>query len=1313
MSGDTQAKKRKDKKRKKDDEDTVKETTVHAPKQPSAGAAQAAKEPGDVQMHIQSDHGTGGHWCAKVVFFILLAGLGALIGLIIMENQGVSNEDTPLSESRYSEFFNGWVDENRQDDHHHDEVLAAINSLDDHDDEGDAHHAVEDHDGGDDDGHDQDGDDDDHDDGAPYAEEEDHDDDEDGTEVQDDDEDEGPASKLDDDEVEEIYTQQEAAEQQQAAAADDDDDGDDDGQDDDDEDDDAGANDQTNAVDDDDNDDDDDDKKNEETVVGQDNDDDNDQDQDDDDDDDQNDKTEAEDETENEPAGNADDDDDNQNEAANEDDDDDQDDTPFDEVDANDDGDEEEILEVTRGSQLANDDDDDDVDDDDAAFNELVDNDGGEEEYLEKLRAEQQRRAAAEEERRAAAEPEEETSLTVKIFVGVALLGAAHLLLTSPRAPTKKPTNQSDDKSNPKVDHVRSDGAVPANDSVAEQKNAPNVQMTATKTVLDDFVYAGPTEQLLSEQQEEVIEGNVIIFDDNDDAERYSGDDYEYELDELEEAEEEAEPEEDAEEQLLIKQEQEIGAFVPITFEDFSSMYRAPAEPEAVPLQSHQEAALPVQPPPPTNERHSSKKTAKDSLLARSKPPKGAFNKLIYGLHKDPIVIPPDGTEQQQTGAAPVERAENVSAKGEAKTVLTALLAEIPSPPVERVHEHHLPKLVVPPAGTSPGRARTPSPTGQRAARERHVEFLLPVQQPEFELDEPAEFELERSSPAGDNGSKENLFVPDTSEEEELEPNEYAEQYSEYAEEQDEEELAYEEEEELIDDIDSVLLNQYGSDEEEEPLTDDNIPPGGDDEEEASDVDDTDLMRRLEEKYGKLPATGSAASPAATPTEGNDEEDEATAAGWTKIPSRAEEADRSYQEELRRAEQQLDENKPQEALAAFDRILLRTPNSIDALIGRARSLDALAEQRRSNAMLTEAIAAYRKVIEHELSVDDGTLKTVAERCIDRMRFQGQHAQAIEVHNVLIRRFDNEPLYRNQLAVSYLYLNRLAEAKAVLHETLLRWIDNGFALVHYGFVLKTLDQNMELAAQYLQEGIDTGHPGTQDGRFYFQLGDALQRLGRNSEALAVYRKGVQKKLFRSVYQRSLYNVDGLAARPYWTEEQTTHATELELIRAKWREVRDEGLKLLTGAGVFVNESENLRDRGDWKQLELFSRGARVERNCARAPYTCRLVEQYFPAARTCKRGQVKFSVMHPGTHVWPHCGPTNCRVRAHLGLRVPPGTYIRVAEETRSWENGKWLIFDDSFEHEVWHNGTETRLVLIVDFWHPELTESQRRTLSPI
>jgi aspartate beta-hydroxylase len=50
---------------------------------------------------------------------------------------------------------------------------------------------------------------------------------------------------------------------------------------------------------------------------------------------------------------------------------------------------------------------------------------------------------------------------------------------------------------------------------------------------------------------------------------------------------------------------------------------------------------------------------------------------------------------------------------------------------------------------------------------------------------------------------------------------------------------------------------------------------------------------------------------------------------------------------------------------------------------------------------------------------------------------------------------------------------------------------------------------------------------------------------------------------------------------------------------------------------------------------------------------------------------------------------------------------------RSWQEGEWLIFDDSFEHEVHHNGTNTRLVLIVDVWHPDLTVKEQNTLDPI
>ena len=39
---------------------------------------------------------------------------------------------------------------------------------------------------------------------------------------------------------------------------------------------------------------------------------------------------------------------------------------------------------------------------------------------------------------------------------------------------------------------------------------------------------------------------------------------------------------------------------------------------------------------------------------------------------------------------------------------------------------------------------------------------------------------------------------------------------------------------------------------------------------------------------------------------------------------------------------------------------------------------------------------------------------------------------------------------------------------------------------------------------------------------------------------------------------------------------------------------------------------------------------------------------------------------------------------------------------RRWEVGKALLFDDSFEHEVWNNDTTARYVLHVDVWHPGL-----------
>ena len=57
---------------------------------------------------------------------------------------------------------------------------------------------------------------------------------------------------------------------------------------------------------------------------------------------------------------------------------------------------------------------------------------------------------------------------------------------------------------------------------------------------------------------------------------------------------------------------------------------------------------------------------------------------------------------------------------------------------------------------------------------------------------------------------------------------------------------------------------------------------------------------------------------------------------------------------------------------------------------------------------------------------------------------------------------------------------------------------------------------------------------------------------------------------------------------------------------------------------------------------------------------------------------------------------------HLGLVTPSGPTLRIGEQLLEWKAGEAFVFDDSLEHEVWHNGTELRGVLYLNFWHPQL-----------
>lgn len=183
-------------------------------------------------------------------------------------------------------------------------------------------------------------------------------------------------------------------------------------------------------------------------------------------------------------------------------------------------------------------------------------------------------------------------------------------------------------------------------------------------------------------------------------------------------------------------------------------------------------------------------------------------------------------------------------------------------------------------------------------------------------------------------------------------------------------------------------------------------------------------------------------------------------------------------------------------------------------------------------------------------------------------------------------------------------------------------------------------------------------------------------------------------------RTIGSFPGLRRQAVWDPLAFPLVQALEssadLIRAEIAELNE---------AYFHEEAESIRREGAWDVFMLYERGKKNFDNCARCPVTTKLIERY-DTMRTVG-GLIYVSKMRAHTHIDSHRGPTNLRLRCHLGLDIPVGDCgIRVGHQKLTWNVGKCIIFDDFFEHEAWNNTDVDRIVLIVDIWHPEIEEDE-------
>jgi len=163
---------------------------------------------------------------------------------------------------------------------------------------------------------------------------------------------------------------------------------------------------------------------------------------------------------------------------------------------------------------------------------------------------------------------------------------------------------------------------------------------------------------------------------------------------------------------------------------------------------------------------------------------------------------------------------------------------------------------------------------------------------------------------------------------------------------------------------------------------------------------------------------------------------------------------------------------------------------------------------------------------------------------------------------------------------------------------------------------------------------------------------------------------------------------------------------------------------------------LKKQGDWRELWVYPQKTMMgeEYRCSdhHVPILCAILRDFGLIDQTpftspdaskvmcpVQIYNVRFSVIGPHAHLRAHCGPSNKKLSLHVPLELPDkvlrdgrkvhASRIRVANQTLPFVYGQPIIFDDSFEHEVWNDGNTTRTTLWIFFEKPEIGTCKRKT----
>jgi aspartate beta-hydroxylase len=163
-------------------------------------------------------------------------------------------------------------------------------------------------------------------------------------------------------------------------------------------------------------------------------------------------------------------------------------------------------------------------------------------------------------------------------------------------------------------------------------------------------------------------------------------------------------------------------------------------------------------------------------------------------------------------------------------------------------------------------------------------------------------------------------------------------------------------------------------------------------------------------------------------------------------------------------------------------------------------------------------------------------------------------------------------------------------------------------------------------------------------------------------------------------------------------------------AAWQEIRAEALQVaerLQHVPRFheimpEQASISANDGRDWRMYILKAYGVEQGPRMAACPRLAALVRAA-PEVLSAS-----FSFLGPRKHIPPHRGPIRGIIRFYMVLSMPraadgsPAGVLKVAGVEHRLDEGQFLVWDDTFEHEAWNGSDEVRIVLSLDVWRPRM-----------